>query len=123
MKAKPVQIAIIVIGLLVGIVGIVLAVSKNSAPKTANSVMLVDMKTGELFKASTVGKTLVLPMKNPDTGERTMMRVEFDAEKDGYFLSAHHMDMLSSIQGELIGVDRQTGKVSVNADIKPKTLN
>lgn len=122
MKAKPVQIAIIVIGLIVGVVGIVMAMGKHSSPRTASEVVLVDMKTGELFEASTRKRTLVLPAKNPDTGERSLMRVHFDEEQDAYVISGHYLDMLKEIEGITVPVDMETGKVDVDIDAKLKTL-
>lgn len=122
MQAKPVQIAVIVIGLLVGVVGIVLAVSKGSSPKTAPSVVLLDLATGDIYEASTTNRTLVMPAKSPDTGERTLMRVHFDEELDAYAIPTRYFSMLEDIEGSTVEIDMQTGKVDIDISQDMKKL-
>lgn len=122
MQAKPVQIAIIVIGLIVGVVGITLAISKNGTPETANSIMLVDVRTGQLYKVSTSGKTVLVPAKHPETGERSLIRVGFDETQDGYYISPRHMSLLQDLKGEMIGIDRSTGRIDIPSDSVSKPL-
>lgn len=73
--AKPWQIALIAVGLLAGVGGIVWAISSMGPLETATSVILADLSTGELFEANTAGRTVVIPMKNPITGERLLFPV------------------------------------------------
>ncbi len=122
MQAKPVQIAVIVIGLLIGVVGIVLAVSKSGSPQTAASVMLVDVTTGEMFDAGTKKRTLVLPMEHPETGANTLMRVGYDEARDGYYIDPRHMKSLEQVEGEVVRVDLDSGRVEVDDSSKPKKM-
>lgn len=122
MQSKPVQIAIIVIGLLIGVVGIALALRGSGAPKTAPSVLLVDVTTGERFEAGTKKRTLVLPMTHPETGMDTLMSVHYDEERDGYFIDQRMMDTLQYVEGEPTRVDMDSGKVEIDESIKIKKM-
>ena len=122
MKSKPVQIAIIVIGLLVGVVGIVLAISKNSGPDIANKMFLVDVKTGELYAVSTTKRSIILPYRHPETNEPSLLPVNFDEDRSAWFVKSRYLGAAGDLQPVSDKIDMQSGRVSAADGIKPKVI-
>ena len=114
--AKPWQIALVVIGLLGGVAGLVYAVTSGDKPDMADSMILADIETGQLYSVSVDGRSVYTPMKHPDTGERTLYRVS--EENGNWVISQRRLGELSEYEGEGKAVDRETGRVTVT-DAKP----
>jgi hypothetical protein len=71
---KPWQLAVIVIGLLVGGGLITWQGFSPGAVKLADSIMLVDVTTGEIFEAPLPSdRTVGFPAKSPTTGKETLL--------------------------------------------------
>lgn len=121
MKAKPVQIAIIVVGLIVGVVGIVMALRGNSGPNLADKIILLDVTTGDAYAVSIKGRSIVLPYKSPETQERTLLPMRI-REGEGWVLDERYLGSLKRIENVSSLVDSSSGKVSIDEGIKPKVL-
>jgi len=122
MKAKPVQIAIIVIGLLVGIVGIVLSMKKYAGPDLANKMILVDVTSGELYAVSTNGRSILLPYRSPDSNEPTLLPVIFDENDSSWRVKSRYMDAMNDIKPVSDKIDPKSGRLNVESGVKPKVI-
>ncbi|MEM1072007.1 MAG: hypothetical protein AAGB48_04815 [Planctomycetota bacterium] len=112
--AKPWQIALIVLGLIGGIAGVVFALGSNSGPDMADSMVLVDIETGNLYSVSIKNRSVMTPMEHPDTGRRTLHRVIRDDE-GGYKISRRRLGGLQN--DELVNtdvVDLDSGRILVD---------
>ena len=123
MQAKPVQIAVIVIGLLIGAVGIFLAVSKNSGPDLADKMIFADVKTGDLYAVSIKGRSVTIPYRHPETNERTLLPATFNEDNEQWELKSRYLGALDGIDGLHSSVDARSGKLTIDADAKPKTID
>ena len=122
MKSKPVQIAIIVIGLLVGAAGIMLAISKNSGPDIADKMYLVDVKTGELYAVSTTKRSVILPYRHPETNEPTLLPADYDKERAGWFVKSRYLGAANELKPISDKIDMQSGRVAIADDAKPTVI-
>lgn len=122
MKAKPVQIAIIVIGLIVGVVGIVMAMRSNAGPDLADKMILVDVKTGELFAISTKGRSILLPYRHPVTNEPTLLPAGFDESESAWYLKSRYLGAVGEIAPASDIIDARSGRVSIGSEAKPKAI-
>ncbi|MEL6797089.1 MAG: hypothetical protein AAFO89_09750 [Planctomycetota bacterium] len=111
--AKPWQIALIVIGLLAGVVGVVFALASHGPPKTTDQLLLVDVGTGDLYRIRTANRTLVMPMKRPGSDERMLFPVE-ELEDGSYRISGRYMDTFRARTTETPPVDRGSGEVTTS---------
>ncbi|MEM8758200.1 MAG: hypothetical protein AAGF47_10525 [Planctomycetota bacterium] len=111
--AKPWQIALIVLGVLGGVAGIVFAMSSGSGPKMANSMVLVDVETGQLYRVNVNNRSVITPKEHPETGRRTLHRV---IEEDGeYRISGRRLGGLRD--DELVNedaIDLSSGRILVD---------
>ncbi|RNC81593.1 MAG: hypothetical protein ED559_07325 [Phycisphaera sp.] len=123
MQAKPVQIAVIVIGLLVGVVGIVLATSGGGGADLANRMVLIDVKTGDVYSVSLQGRSVRLPYPHPDTSESTLLPASLDEDTNTWYLSNRYLKALENIEGISDKVDTESGKVDIPADTKPQSID
>lgn len=119
--AKPWQIVLIV----VAVVGLGFSVWRfgfTKGPDLPDSVLLVDVKTGNLFELQLGGrKAAYYPEKHPDTGERTLMPVI--KRDDGVWqIGPRILPALEDVQGETPAVtDTSTGVVNV-VDERPRRI-
>lgn len=119
--AKPWQIVLIV----VAVVGLGFSVWKfgfNKGPELPNSVMLVDVKTGNLFELQLSGrKAAIYPEKHPETGEHTLMPVR--KQDDGTWqIISRMLPALQDVQGGTPAVtDPRSGTVSIT-DGRPRRI-
>ncbi|MEO1583106.1 MAG: hypothetical protein AAFR96_00885 [Planctomycetota bacterium] len=118
--AKPWQIALVVIGLLAGGVGVAFAISSMGPVETKSSVFVADVVSGELFSADTAGKTVLIPMTNPETGENTLYPVIQDEESGEWTIAPRYINAFRNRteDGETPVVDRSTGAVAVTGSAK-----
>lgn len=78
---KPWQLAVIVIGLLVGGGLITWQVASSNELRLTDSILLVDVTTGEIFETPLPdGRAVIFPAKNPKTSKLTLLPV---AQIDG----------------------------------------
>lgn len=123
-QAKPWQIAVVALGLLGGVGGVVYAVRSNPGIELASSVPMVDVITGELFDFEIPKKgSLVFPEINPATGKETLFPVIKD-EAGNWKLAERYAGGLQDLKmkPEELAVDRATGAVRVK-DGKPKRIS
>lgn len=122
MKAKPIQIAIIVVGLIVGAMGIVMALRNNAGPDLADKMFLVDIKTGELFAVSTKGRSIILPYRHPETNQPTLLPANFDESESAWYLKSRYLGVINDIKPASDKIDAQSGKVSIDGEVKPTVI-
>lgn len=121
MKVKPWQIAVIVIGLLVGLGSAVYQLVAASGPELPDSMLLIDVETGQVYRASTHGNGIMLPARRPDSQTIALLRLR--KEDNGEFVVAPRdlglLDYLSK-DVQVKAIDAETGRVlNASKDIKP----
>lgn len=124
LHAKPWQIAVVALGLLGGIGGVVYAVRSNPGLDLASSVPMVDVITGELYDFEIPKKgSLVFPEINPTTGKETLFPITKD-DAGNWKLAERYAGGLKllSVKPEELAVDPVSGIVRVK-DGKPKRIS
>ena len=109
-EAKPWQIAVIVVGLLVLVGMLSMQFLKNDEPQFAKSRMFIDLKTGELVEVEyREDRALSIPAANPPSTEYTLVPLsktddgkwkvdaKFFGTVEQYKLQGPHLDMRSGI--------------------------
>lgn len=114
---KPWHIVLIIAA--VGVLGFSVYKSVFSGgPELPDSVVLVDVKTGDLFRLGIGGKSKAAyyPEKHPDSGERTLMPVRQNDEGQ-WQISGHSLPALQDVPGDTPAVtDTSRGIVRTNGD-------
>jgi hypothetical protein len=113
--AKPWQIAVVALGLIGGIGGIVYSVRSNPGLDLAKSILYVDAQTGELYEIDIPSKgSLGIPEKNPSTGKDTLLPV-FQDDSGSWRVSERYKSALSDmgLKPDELAVDPKTGLVKV----------
>ncbi len=108
---KPWQLAVIVIGLLVGGGLIAWQTVSSDEVELADTIIVVDAVSGEIFRSPLPsGRSFSFPMVNPATGKETILPV---AEIEGkWFVSANFRGLLKGIEGASKGpIDSKTFEV------------
>ncbi len=110
-SARPWQVILFILALLALSGGLFL--SCRGGVNLADSLLMVDVKTGDRFRFDTGGKRGTgVPGKHPDTGERTLLPI---VERDGaWYLSDHYRTGLEHIEGENPAVDLATYEVQIS---------
>ncbi len=110
-SAKPWQIILFVLALLALSGGLFL--SCRGGVNLADSVLMVDVKTGDRFRFDTSGrKATGIPGKHPDTGERTLIPI---VKRDGaWYLADHYRSALDQIEGENAAVDMLSYEIRIS---------
>lgn len=120
MQTKPWQIAIIVIGLLVGGGLTFYNLFFAGEVRLASSLTLIDVNTGEVFRVSIADKGYVMPGRHPVTRKRTLLSI--NQNKDGSWeVPPHLLSDLDAVEVEVKVVDKETGRVTVPVGT-PKTM-
>lgn len=115
MHAKPWQIAVVALGLIGGVAGIVYAVRSNPGLDLAKSILYVDAQTGELFDIEIPSKgSLGVPEKNPTTGKDTLLPV-FKDDSGTWRVSERYRGSVGGmgVKPEELALDAKTGVVKV----------
>lgn len=120
-KVKPLQIV-----LFVAAVGAIAFTSyrliRGDGIKMSDHLLVVDITSGELFEIDTNGKGIVLPAKNPSTGERTLYPMYRDDNGD-LILEERGLARLEEHETTLNDhINRETGQVEADGK-KIKRLN
>lgn len=94
-EAKPWQVAVIVVGLLVMVAG-VLYQCKSGGVEFADSIVLVDVASGDVLEAPfPKGRPVMFPAKHPDTQSATLYPAEL---KDGkWFVDGRYIPYIPKI--------------------------
>ncbi len=112
-NAKPWQIVLIVAA--AGVFGFsIWKLVFSGGVGLPNAVLLVDVKTGNLFEIDISGrKAASYPEKHPDTGEYTLMPIQKGADSS-WQIAPRLLTLLQDVQGDMPAVlDRSTGRVRV----------
>jgi hypothetical protein len=96
MKVKPWQIALIVIGMLVGVGSAVYTLLGSGGPELANSILLVDVETGQLYRADVHNKAVMLPARRPGDGKVALLRVRKD-ESGKYYVGERDLRLIEHL--------------------------
>jgi hypothetical protein len=121
-NVKPWQIVVMVIAVVAVAASAYFSFSGKSDVKFASEITMVDVNTGDLFAFPVSRRQVVIPPEaNPDTGKKTLLRVNKNAAGkwvlDGREVSA----ILPTIEGDHKAViDRKTGEVRVTNE-KPRS--
>jgi hypothetical protein len=120
MKAKPWQIALIVIGLAVGLGSVVWFAMSGDTVGLDRRYFLVDVESGDIFEVDSSKYRLVLPARHPETGRVSLVGVSQD--DDGtWFVSRRDLDTIKQLDREVQvkAVDTSSGDL-VNPPGKPR---
>ncbi len=120
MNAKPWQIALIVIGLVVGVGSGAWFVFGGDEVRLERRYFLIDVESGDIFEVDSTKYRLVLPAIHPDTGRTTLVGVSQD-ESGGWYVSPRDLGSIRELgQGvEVKAVDLDSGEL-VNPAGKPR---
>lgn len=123
MKVKPWQIALIVIGMLVGVGSIVYTLATREVPELADSYLLIDVETGEVFRVNANKYQVAIPAEHPSTGKMSLIRLSVD-DKGEHFISSRMLGTLEAIppQVPVKAFDRESGDLLIKVgEIKTYT--
>ena len=122
--AKPWQIALIVIGLLAGIVGVVFAISGGDRVDMADSMTLVDVTTGDLYRIDAKNRSRTIPMKHGETGERVLLHARKDEATGKWTVPQRYRVALRQFDDiETIDIDRESGEIDIPESSEPKSVS
>ena len=74
-KSQGAVVALAMVAALVLCIGVWFSFFSGGAPKAPSAMLLIDVSTGELYEAKLGKRSWVIPMKNPDTGVRSIFPV------------------------------------------------
>ena len=122
--AKPWQIALIVIGLLAGVAGLVVALTGGSRVEMADSAVLVDVTTGELYRVNINNRSITIPMKRGDTGERVLLHASKDETTGRWTVPQRYRIALQQFNGiDTVDIDRESGVIDIPESAEPTTVS
>lgn len=111
MKVKPWQMAVIVIGLVVGVGSVIWQFMGDDGPDLSYRLTLVDVETGDIFEISDYRRiTAVLPAARPGSDARALVPIEKDKAGDWY-LTENGQRMLGAVTVKTDALDPDSGKV------------
>lgn len=74
-KVKPWQLAVIVIGLLVGVASLGYSIVQGGEVKLNHIITLVDVQDGQLYEFDNRNTGVIIPARHPETGKIALLRV------------------------------------------------
>jgi hypothetical protein len=104
-EARPWQVAVVVVGLLVLIGSVVYQCTSRNEVELADSVILVDVTTGELIEAAYPGRAVGFPATHPDSGARTLMPAVQDPETGRWSVEGRYLGNLKDLGVKLDGLE------------------
>lgn len=112
MKAKPWQIALIVIGLAVGLGSVVWFAASGDTVRLSQQYYLIDVESGELFDVDSSKYKLMLPARHPDTGRITLVGVSKD-EDGSWYVPRRQLGLLRQLEAgvEVKAIDSDSGEL------------
>jgi len=119
MQQKPWQIVLFVVALGAIVFALYRSLSHDKLD-LPNSIVMVDVQTGELFRFSTSGKRGVgVPNFNPDTNKVSLLPVLKD-EGGKWFLTDRAQPILADLKvPHTAVVDLKTGEVKTHGSVRP----
>ena len=120
MKAKPWQIALIVIGLAVGLVSAAWFVLGGDEVQLDRRYFLIDVETGDIYDVDSKKYRLVLPAMHPESGRVVLVGVQKD-DTGVWFVPPRDLESVRQLDKsvQVKAIDPATGGV-VNPAGKPK---
>ncbi|MFZ4574203.1 MAG: hypothetical protein ACOYN0_07380 [Phycisphaerales bacterium] len=114
--AKPWQYVVLVLCVAGAGVGFWMNLFGGEKPQFAKSIMLADVRTGELFEVPLGKKSLMLPMARPGAQEKTLYPV---TEIEGkWIVEGRYREEKAAAFKESKVVDSKTGEVTVTGPAK-----
>lgn len=113
MTAKPWQIALIAVGLVVGIASVVYnAVASNSTGADLQySMLLVDVETGTVYEVSDYRSTpITLPELRPGTQSAALIPI-IKSPSGSFQVQPNAMKLLEQVEVPVKSVDKETGSL------------
>lgn len=120
MQAKPWQIALIVIGLLVGIGSAAWFVLGGDGVTLEHRYYLIDVDSGEIFEVNSKKYKLMLPARHPDTNKIALVGVS-QGEDGVWFVPERQLGMLKQLDKDVQvkAVDPDSGEL-IGTPAKPR---
>ena len=115
MNFKPWQMAVVVLGLLVGGGSIFYNLAFSGQVDLDNTVRMVDVETGELFEFTiSLNRTISVPARRTQTKQIALMRIIKD-EAGQWHVPSRDMALLPGLDKDvpIKAIDPETGKVLV----------
>jgi len=116
MKVKPWQIAVIVLGLAIGLGSVIYSAASTDASPVKSIEYLVDVETGDLYRADLRMRAVLLPARHPETHRICLVRIRQD---DGgkWSVSKRDRSLLSMLDKDVVNkaVDQETGDLLMPA--------
>ncbi len=110
MTAKPWQIALIAVGLVVGIASVVYNAVASGGPNLRHQYFLIDVQSGQVYEVDARRTRLILPATNPETGKISLVGIEKD-EKGQWIVNPKDRAALAQLDQGVVNsvVDAETG--------------
>lgn len=122
-QIKPWQIVLFVVAVVVVGASAYFTFGRGG-PGLSHNLMLLDVKTGQIYTIDTSGKSVPIPARSPETGERTLYPVT-KSEEGEWYLFPRAFGQIGDMETTDV-LDMETGKVTVDLDevrrITPKDL-
>lgn len=126
-QAKPWQIAVVGVGLIVLCISLYISVFRNDGPTFVDRVYMVDVTTGKLYQFDRPDDRMLLswPAEDPRTKQRTLYKVSRD-EQSKWMVNERVLGDLNAAKLEVKGIDPKTGVLTdqqqtpESLDISPK---
>lgn len=116
---RPWHIVVIVAALAIAGVSLWFTLNRGPNLKIADSMLMVDVQTGELFQVSRKPRPPTIPFTNPKTKAMALLPVEKSGE-GGWKIMARYMENIDALNPSTdVLVNRETGEVKVS-NTKPK---
>lgn len=115
MNFKPWQLAVIVLGLLVGVGSLVYNLAFSGDVDLENRIRMVDVETGELFEFTmSANRTIIVPARRTETKKIALMRIIKD-EAGQWHVPDRDLALLPGLDKDVPvkAIDPETGKVLV----------
>ncbi|HYF15011.1 MAG TPA: hypothetical protein VD971_08075 [Phycisphaerales bacterium] len=111
-EARPWQVAVVVVGLLVLIGSVVYQCTASNDVSLADSVIMVDVSTGELIESRyPKNRPVSFPAEHPETKSKTLMPAVQDPETGRWMVEGRYVSYLKNL-GSLGGLeDPESGLV------------
>lgn len=112
MKVKGWQIAIVVIGLLVGGWSLVSSLMAPGEVQINHIIHAVDVESGVVFRIDTLKHPVVIPAPNPATGKFSLLRVKKD-EAGHWVVTGRDLSQLRQLAPDIVNkvVDPSSGEL------------
>ena len=120
MKAKPWQIALIVIGLAVGIGSAAWFAFSGDEVQLDRRYFLIDVETGDIYEVDSTKYRLVLPARHPESGRICLIGVHKE-ETGEWYVPPRDLDSIKQLDKDVQvkAVDKKSGDL-INPAGTPK---